>query len=265
MRSLVVVLSAWLVAVAACGFSGAGAGDVSGGPDGASPSSPDGEGGTKDGSTEVFLDSGVEAAVDAPGCTTLIDDAFVSPPGNWDALGDANIMSARAQLTAADNGGQSGAIWWKSPLAFGSRLTVTVDIALDLSTGNEGDGIAVGWVPTTTPYVIGPQGQSFGLCSAGMAGVGATFDTRDNQLAVLSAIDSSCGTSGGVVGFPALLAAKRFVLEITPTTLTLTTDNGGTVQRAQASATTGQLGITAATGSNQTGHAIKAVKVVSCP
>jgi len=270
MRKVGVFVLPWLAGLAACGFSGIGSGGPSGGLDGGPPpSSIDGGGGGADGSTEVFLDGSADAVADAgadaSGCTAVIDDAFASPPGNWDALDDATISSGRAQLTVANGGGQSGAIWWKSPLAFGSRLIVTVDIALDLATGNQGDGIAVGWVPTTTTYVIGPQGQSFGLCSAGMAGVGATFDTRDNQLAVLSSISGSCGTSGGVVTFAALLAAKRFVLEITPTTLTLTTDNGGSVQRAQVSPTTGQLGITAATGASQTGHAIKAVKVLSCP
>lgn len=258
------MLAPGLVALAACGFSGVGAGAPSAGVDGAPPSSLDrGDGGGgADGSTEVLLDG---SAFDASACTTVIDDAFASPPGNWDALDDADLAVGGAQLTVANGGGQAGAIWWKSPITFGSRLSITIDIALDLATGSQGDGIAVGWVPTTTTYVIGPQGQSFGLCSAGMAGVGATFDTRDNQLAVLSSISGSCGTSGGVVTFGALLAAKRFVLEITPATLTLTTDNGGTVQRAQVSPTTGQLGITAATGGSDTGHAIKAVNVVSCP
>jgi len=270
MRRLAVVLLPSVAALVACGFSGVGSGPASGGLDGAPPPSVDGgDGGGAGASTEVFLDGSAEASADggfdASGCTTVIDDVFASPPGNWDVLDDATLTIGSAQLTVANAGGQAGAIWWKSPIAFGSRLIITVDFALALATGTQGDGIAVGWVPTTTPYVIGPQGQSFGLCSAGMAGVGATFDTRDNQLAVLSSISGSCGTSGGVVTFATLLAARRFVLEITPATLTLTTDNGGMVQRAQASPTTGQLGITAATGATDTGHEIKAVKVVRCP
>ena len=97
-----------------------------------------------------------------------------------------------------------------------------------------------------------------------MAGVGAAFDTRDNQLAILSSFNGVCGTDS-VVTFDALLTAKRFTLEITPTTLKLTTDNGGIVTRTQSSSPTGQLGITASTGAKRSGHAITHVKVVSCP
>ena len=261
-----------LAALAACGFSGAGSGGSSSGADGAAPSL-DGGGGGGDASSPPLLDGGSDSTVtpvdpgfDSSMCATVIDDAFANPPGMWAALGEASIGVGRAQLTTRDSGGQAGAIWWPNDLTFGSRLVIAVDIALDLALqNNQGDGIAVGWIPAGTTPLLGSEAQSFGLCGAGMAGVGAALDTRDDALLLMSGFTSTCLTTGGVASLTTLLAAKRFTFEITPTKLTLTTDNGGMVTRTLSNATMGRLGITAATGGSQTGHAITHVNVVSCP
>lgn len=253
----------------ACGFTGEGTGDrASSTPAGAAGVSP--EGGSDGGGTgDVFLDGGVgadafvEGGGDASGCVAVPLDAFAS--GSWDRLESASIDgSGRAVLTTASSGSSAGAICWKAPITFTGRLHVVLDYAFDLSAGAQGDGLTVAWIPTTKKYVIGPQGQSYGICNAGLAGVAASVDTRDDQLVMVGDI-SVCETNTNVTT-STLLTSRRITVDITPTQLTATLDTGITLTRTKSLPTTGYLGFTAATGTTgETGHVLTAVSASVCP
>jgi hypothetical protein len=111
-----------------------------------------------------------------------------------------------------------------------------------------GDGITVAWIPSTQPYAVGPQGQSYGICNAGLAGSAVVVDTRDNQFVVVSPV-ASCDTNG-VITVSTLPMAKKVTVDITTTGI---------------KATLGYLGFTAATGNGFTSHTVTGVSASLCP
>jgi hypothetical protein len=126
-----------------------------------------------------------------------------------------------------------------------------------------GDGITVAWIPTTKPYTVGPEGQSYGICNAGLAGSAVAVDTRDNQFVVVSPI-SNCDTNG-VITVATLPSAKKVTVDITTANIKASLDVGAAIQRATISPTTGYLGFTAATANGFTSHIVTGVSASICP
>jgi hypothetical protein len=187
--------------IGACGFSGEGTAGLVGGagaPDASAGRATDGgnaDGQPGDASLEggPGAEGGADAPLDASGCVAVPLDAFST--ASWDRLDSASVNGAgHAVLTLKDQGSNAGAIWWKAPISFGRSLRVVVDYTFDLSSDDEGDGLTMAWIPTTKPYEIGPQGQSYGICNAGLGGVAAAVDTRDDQLVIVNEI-RDCQTS----------------------------------------------------------------------
>lgn len=254
--------------MAACGFTGEGtAVPGAGGPEGTSGATLDA--GTDAAPDDVILEGGpggdgaVEAGVDASACRPVAFDGFAG--AGWELLESASVNGAgHAVLTTADNGSSAGAIWWRTPITFGRSLHVELSYTFDLAAGAEGDGLTVAWIPTTTKYVMGPQGQSYGICNAGLSGVAAAVDTRDDQLVIVGDI-SVCETNTNTVT-ATLLASRKMTVDLTPTLLTVTLDTGTTLTRNVNVSTTGYLGFTAATGVlGETGHEITGASAQICP
>jgi hypothetical protein len=265
-----------LVAAGACGFAGEGSGEV---PTGAASDattsdalfadgmSPSGDGNLvdapdpNDASTQlVFDDGGAEGGIDASACVPVPLDAFNS--ANWALLGDATLSGAQVRLTPKNMGGSAGALWWKTPITFTGRLHVVLDFTFALGT-QQGDGITVAWIPTSKPYTVGPQGQSYGICNAGIQGSAVAVDTRDNQFVVVAPI-ASCDTTG-VVTVSTLLSATKVTVDISAIGITASLDTGTTIKRNVTSPTTGYLGFTAATGNGYTSHVVAGVSALLCP
>ncbi len=257
-----------MIAAVACGFTGGGTGALAtGAPFDATTSDVIAAGALvdaadpSDGATQlVFDDGGADADVDAAACTPVPLDALTS--ASWALLGSATISGSSVRLTPQDMGSTSGAVWWKTPITFTGRLHVVLDFSFALGS-KQGDGITVAWIPVTKPYTLGPQGQSYGTCNAGLQGSAVAVDTRDNQFVVVSPI-VNCDTSG-VVTVSSLPTAKKVTVDITPAAIKASLDTGTTIQRSVTSPTTGYLGFTAATGGGFTGHSVVAVSASSCP
>ena len=262
-------------AATACGLSVTGSSDTraDGGSSGDGPipldgATPQGDGAAAaDGGT---LDAAADAPADGPlvteggdGCTLLIDDTFTTQSPSWDLLSSASFGVGHVELTPNDDGGHAGAIWWKMPLTFSGVLRAEVDFTVDSSGVTAGHGLAIAWVASTTPYVIGELGQNFGICNGGLAGVAVAADSRDDQLLAMSSVSGACGTNNGVwtatVGAGGTL---KMELRTNSLTATLGTTTG---TRAVSVSNTGYLGITASTGGDsQSSHVVAAVRVRSC-
>ena len=169
---------------------------------------------------------------------------------------------SRSTRSTARTGLSSGALWWKTPISFTGRLHVVLDFTFALGS-TQGDGITVAWIPTSKPYTLGPQGQSYGICNAMLQGSAVAVDTRDNQFVVVSSI-SDCDTTG-VVTVSSLLTAKKVTVDITAAAIKASLDTGITIQRNVSSPTTGYLGFTAATGGGFTSHSVMSVSASLCP
>jgi hypothetical protein len=263
-----------LIAVVACGFDGEGGRDGATMPgattfdagaaaDGPDPSA-DGavvDAGDPDGTTQLLLDDGGgDGGLDAAACTPVPLDAFGS--AGWALLGSAMVNGSQVQLTPLNSGGSAGALWWKTPLTFSGSLHVVLDFTFALGT-TAGDGITVAWIPTTKTYAVGPEGQSYGICNAGLAGSAVAVDTRDNQFVVVSPI-SNCNTNG-VITVSTVPTSKKVTVDIRATGIKATLDTGVAIGRAVTSPTTGYLGFTAATGNGFTSHTVTGVSASLCP
>ena len=226
---------------------------------------------SNDGGPDVLVDGAppLDASNDAPNeggdnCTVLVADSFAAVSPSWEALADATFSPGQVELTPRDMGARAGAIWWKSPLTFSGTLRVEVDFKTDSMGTMPGHGLAVAWIATSTPYAIGDNGQSFGLCNAGLAGVAVAADGRDSQLLAMNSVDGDCGTGGGV--WPAMIGAGgKLVMELRTDSL-MARYGAATGMRSVTAPITGYFGITAATGgSSQASHAVTSVRVSSCP
>jgi hypothetical protein len=254
MRSTALIVL--VVLSAACGLS------VVGAPSGSAPDSgadggarPDAAG---DGSSGA---DGSAQQLDGGACTVLIDDSFSNEDARWEKFGEATFETDQVRLTPRDNGGTAGAIWWRDPLTFTGSLHVELRITVGSYEVTPGDGIALGWV--STPYHLGLQGQSFGLCSVSITGVGVAADTRDSDLLLIDAIGSSCQTTGGVIG-ATIANDSQMVVDIRADGLTASL-NGAMGSRPATIPKTGWIGITASTGGGESAHIVKSVRVTSCP
>jgi len=276
LAAMIAPASAAMLAGAACGFTGEGGADdgsptssdatssdvtstdgMTSGQDGLFVDAPD----PSDGPTQVALDDGgSDAGIDAAACTPVPLDAFGS--GNWALLGSAMVNGTQVRLTPLNMGGSAGALWWKTALTFSGRLHVVLDFSFAMGS-TAGDGITVAWIPTTKIYTVGPEGQSYGICNAGLAGSAVAVDTRDNQFIVVSPI-SNCDTTG-VMTVATLPMAKKVTVDITTTGIKATLDTGAAISRNVTSPSTGYLGFTAATGNGFTSHVVTAVSASICP
>jgi hypothetical protein len=262
----VIVLSAGPLAMAACGFDGVG-GRIDAGADGPG-SARAGDGGAptdagEESSTELFLDSGVDAAFDAAACNSIALDPLGT--GSWELLGSAKVIAGQVHLTTANSGGSAGALWWKTPLTFSGRLHVVVDFAYVLATGAQGNGLTVSWLPTTSPYELGLQAGSYGICNVGLDGVAAAIDTLENKLVMVASVKNCDTRSLLVATIPQL---TQMAVDITQTSITATVGVTApiTVSRPATSPSTGYLGFTASTGTiGHTGHILTAVHAFDCP
>ena len=262
----------------ACGLSVTGSSDMR--ADGGS--SPAGDGGTSpgdgsdpqsDGAAPAdggMLDASADASADGPpvteggdGCTLLIDDTFTTQSPSWDLLSSASFSAGHVELTPNDDGGHAGAIWWKAPLTFSGVLRAEVDFMVDSSDVTAGHGLAIAWVAATAPYAIGEQGQNFGICNSGLAGVAVAADSRDEHLLAMDSVSGTCGTNNGVwtttVG-----GGGTLKMELRSSSLTAIL-GGTTGTRAVSVPKTGYFGITASTGGgSESSHVVAAVRVRSC-
>lgn len=266
-----------MVLAVACGFAGEGTGELATGapsPDattsdvlaadgtlssaeGSVVDAPD----PSDGPTQLVLDDGgADGGVDASACTPVALDAFNS--ASWALLGDATLSGGQVRLTPVNMGGSAGALWWTTPITFTGRLHVVLDFTFAVGS-KAGDGITVAWIPTSKPYTVGPQGQSYGICNAGIQGSAVAVDTRDNQFVVVSPI-TNCDTTG-VVTVSTLLSAKKVTVDITAAAIKASLDTGIAIQRNVTSPSTGYLGFTAATGNGFTSHVVAGVSASLCP
>jgi hypothetical protein len=98
-----------------------------------------------------------------------------------------------------------------------------------------------------------------------MHGTAVELDDKQGRLVVLNDFNASCDTSGAIVSGVPVADAHQVTVAIRADGMTGTLDTGYTVMRGKSLPRSGMLGITAATGSGNSRHLVKHVRVSSCP
>lgn len=267
------IAGAFLLAASACGLGAVGSLEISapaadGGGVDSSAGPPDGPSSDiEDASGDALLADASDSVPDVAGCTVVVDDAFATLSTTWQLYGSAAHTAGRVDLTT-DQTSEAGALFWTTPLSFGTNLFVEVDYSIVASDGIRAEGLTVAWLDPSTPYTLGPIGGGLALCGVNLSGTAITLDSRDSRIVALSSIDASCGTSGAITAAD-VAATSSVAVDIRADRIEGTLASGQKSTRLRANPTNGLFGFTASTGSSASNararHSITRVKVTRCP